>query len=264
SAAAAPQQSPSQPSSDRTAARPSLDTEEPVIDEEEAELASELSALRKKRLIDEIRRLQEEEGQPARQRARQSPPSSIPSAALGRGLPALIFKGQDWNEVQTFLFQLAGRFQIFGITDDLQRVLYASSCLQGIVHRRWVIYVGNQGGMEGITWGAMEDWLRASVSADEDTRAFQAIGRMLAMRQQPNQTYQQFIDRWEEVESECPDPLPERTRVVWVVHRLLPELQHSVMAAGVPKTRAELDGRARRAEVFRNPRASRPAEQPPS
>ncbi|KAF6794600.1 hypothetical protein CMUS01_15998, partial [Colletotrichum musicola] len=185
-----------------------------------------------------------------------SPPLPGPkrhrSDAVAKSLGPIRFKGGNWTDVSDFLFKLKGRFtlQKDDFDTDEAKVLYAGGCLEGTASRRWMNHVANNynNDVALVSWATMEQWLRNSV-ADADTRAFSALVELDEKRQKSGQTYQQFIDQYEAIEAECPDRQPERTRVVNVVSRLLPELRKAVMAHGLPASRQELDNMAKRAEA---------------
>ncbi|KAF6835535.1 hypothetical protein CPLU01_04211 [Colletotrichum plurivorum] len=202
-----------------------------------------------------------------------TPPQPEPKRQKGdawmKQLAPIRFKGGNWTDVSDFLFKLQGRFSLSkdDFDTDQTKVLYAGGCLEGIASRRWMNHVANNynNDVDRVTWAAMERWLRNSV-ADADTRAYSALIELNEKRQKPGQSYQQFIDQYEAIEAECPDRQPERTRVINVVSRLLPELQNKVMANGLPASREELDNVAKRAEATQKiqNRETRLSTQPPS
>ncbi|KDN67112.1 putative zinc knuckle domain-containing protein [Colletotrichum sublineola] len=236
-----------------------IDLEGMTEDELKTMLDEEAAKARKRKMIDQIMALRngapledvvESHGGTA---TPQPEPKRPRTDALIKQLAPIRYKGGNWNDLQDFLFKLEGRFNIAKdeFATDENKVWFAGASLEGNPARKWRNHVTlHYGGKIGdVSWAAMEAWLKNSV-ADDNTRAFSAAVELDEIKQKPGQSYQQFIDKYETVEAECPDPLPERQRVVHVLNRLLPDLRSYILARGLPATRQELDNAAKRAETL--------------
>lgn len=166
-------------------------------------------------------------------------------------LTNLRYKGGSYASLQNFLFELESRFLTFSgdLESDGDRIVYAGSSLEGHLKTRWTNYVRIQhhGDLSSVTWEEMKNWLGDSVS-DADTRSLEAVGRLRRLNQKEDQTFTQFLDVYEEVESELAYEVPEKYRVCSMIDALRPDLRRQIVSMGIPGSRQELITSARRAE----------------
>ncbi len=241
------------PSSPPPPASPPPRTEEQELDERLAALEATARLQRKRRRIEALER-GEDPDEPADSERRSASPRRHKSDAWSKlQLPALRYKGQSWGELNSFLHKLEGRFELHreDLRTDIQRVVYASSALEGPIEKRWTSLVqttyGGQVGM--VSWEDMKSWLRNGIS-DESTRTLEAASKLVELRQREDQKFNSFLDIYEATETELPYTLPEMHRAVSLLNQLRPTLRTQIINQGVPKNREELISSARRAEAM--------------
>ncbi|KAH7132818.1 hypothetical protein EDB81DRAFT_887941 [Dactylonectria macrodidyma] len=167
-------------------------------------------------------------------------------------LPNPRYTGKSWTELQIYLTDLKARFlmQPASFCYDHQKVLFASSCFEGFVKRRWTNFVTNGGGvhLDQITWPEFNIWIRGTV-LDAPTRCLETSAKLARCFMKPEQSFRNFVDYYESVEAELPDPLPDSFRVCTVIHRLTPELRTQLVSRNIPTTWTELINNGTQAEA---------------
>jgi hypothetical protein len=171
-------------------------------------------------------------------------------------LQPLRFRGGSYASLQNFLFELESRFLTYNedIHDDSERVVYAGSSLDGPIKTRWTKHVSLQykGDLGTISWAEMKQWLEESVS-DADTRCLETVSKLRRINQREDQSFTQFLDAYEEIESELSLELAPKFRACSVIDALRPDLKKQILSTGIPTTRAELVTAGRRGEsLLRN------------
>jgi hypothetical protein len=165
----------------------------------------------------------------------------------------LKYTGSSYADLQNFLFELQTRFVNYA--DDFQldseRVIYAMSALPKTTKTRWRTYVQSsyQGDIAAVPWLEMTKWLEQDVT-DGPTRAFNAVKQLSRMHQREGQTFNNFLDAYEAVESELSYELPAIHRVCCLLNALRPELERQIISSGIPVDRQALVSAARRAEYL--------------
>lgn len=166
------------------------------------------------------------------------------SEAWGRlQLPTLKYRGKNWSELQTFLTGLQSHFaaqpEIF--EEDIRKVVYATSCFDADMPRRWTNYlqVERGGVIQAVTWPELREWMQSGIS-DGPTRCLEATSKLSSIAQGPYQRFQHFLDYFEQIEGELPEPLPDSFRICYLIQRLRPAVRTQVLSNGVPATWQEL------------------------
>jgi hypothetical protein len=169
-------------------------------------------------------------------------------------LPTLRYKGQTQAELNTFLFGLEARFTIAQkeFKTGAAKVIYASSCLDGPILRRWTHYATNERGgkLEEITWEDFQQLLRKHV-ADEDLRRLTFIRKMKNLQQSEHVKVESFIEEYERAEAEDPDTLPEVRRASDLLACLAPSIRQEILRGAAPRTRQDVISEAKRIELWR-------------
>ncbi|KAI1439338.1 hypothetical protein F5Y02DRAFT_131181 [Annulohypoxylon stygium] len=207
----------------------------------------------------------EEESEPParRRRARSGSPGRQKLT-----VPTIKFKGEKEDngpDLDLFLGGLRVRFAMNHIRSDLDKILFATSCLEGKAHRRWMSYLtATKKELEDAKWEEMVSWLW-NMSGDEDYRALDAQTALLNLRQGPNESFSAFLERFEVVEASDPEVHSDRANVLAVLVRLTPELRAECIRGSIPKTRGELETRARSYETVKREanKVGRPTWDPP-
>lgn len=165
----------------------------------------------------------------------------------------LKYTGSSYADLQNFLFELQTRFVNYA--DDFQldseRVIYAMSALPKTTKTRWRTHVQStyHGDIEAVPWKGMTNWLEQDVT-DGPTRAFNAVKQLSRMHQREGQSFNNFLDAYEAVESELSYELPAIHRVCCLLNALRPELERQIISSGIPVDRQALVSAARRAEYL--------------
>ncbi|KAI6777888.1 uncharacterized protein J7T54_000026 [Emericellopsis cladophorae] len=172
-------------------------------------------------------------------------------------MPTPQYHGNNWSELQFFLVDLKGIFMASSdqFAEDSMRVLYASCCLKGSIKRRWTAYAQQQGG-EYFTWPMVEQWLKDQ-RPDAATRCFDAHKRLASCLMHQQQKGQLFLDAWEVIEAEVPNPGPEENRVCQALLNVTQQYQDWVVGNGVPTTWEQLRDEALNMDNLEAPRQSR-------
>lgn len=154
-------------------------------------------------------------------------------------LPLPAYTGKNWLELQAYLTDLESHFitQQEAFREDSQRVLYASTCLKGEMKRRWTSYVQatRQGDLQSITWNEYRNWLINSIN-DGPTRCLEATAKLARLEQRPRQKFRHFLDIYEAIEGELPEPLPETFRICTFIQKLVPPMKKQILSHGLPAT----------------------------
>jgi hypothetical protein len=209
--------------------------------------------------------LEFDEPEPQRARCNDSPSHRGRREGLSlMKLQPLKYRGGTYASLQNFLFELEARFLRYreGLDSDSDRIIYAGSSLEGPIKTRWTNYVKIQhnGILSTVSWDEMKNWLEDSVS-DADTRSLESVSRLRRLNQREDQSFSQFLDYYEAIESELPYELPAKYRVCTMLDALRPDLKKQIVSMGIPAGRQELISAARRAESLlrngQNPQYSR-------
>jgi hypothetical protein len=169
----------------------------------------------------------------------------------GLKLPYLKFKGGSYQALNTFFFDLKTRFITLNedIRTDQDRIVYASAALEGSIKTRWTSYVTLhfQGDIANLTWPAMEQWLKDSIS-DSATRSLEAVSKLRRLEQKEGQTFALFLEQYENIEGELGYELPAMYQVSSLLDALRPDLRRQIVSMGIPEDRQGLIASAQRAE----------------
>lgn len=171
-------------------------------------------------------------------------------------LPPLKYKGSSYAEMQNFTFDLENRFLMFSddFKNDTDRVIYATNSMIDTQKTRWRTHVGihYHHNLSLVTWDGMKDWLREGIS-DDDTRSLEAVMRLHTFFQQPNDSFNTFLDKYEHIENEMPFELPPKYLAISLLRAMNPDLRKQVVSMGVPEDRQAVISAARRSEsLLRN------------
>ena len=135
--------------------------------------------------------------------------------------------------------------------DDNNKVAYAVSSLAGTQKTRWRTYVmiHHLNDMASIMWSEMKKWLNDGL-VDDATRSLEAVTKLRRLQQKDDQSFNQFFDHYEIVESELPYDLLALYRVCSLLDALKPSLCTQIVSIGIPEGRQEFLVATRRAEVL--------------
>ncbi|KAI2618126.1 hypothetical protein GGR54DRAFT_185578 [Hypoxylon sp. NC1633] len=168
--------------------------------------ARETHRLRRKR--DYVRALREGRNPgPNPDLADDQSPTRDPKRARNEGsavkmtLPDLKYKEGTGMELTLFLVNLKGRFGVYPASyrTDAERLLYATSCFEPAVHRRWGQYIAaDKGGGDllNATWKDLEDWLKSGVGG-ESHRAVTSHTDLAAIQQGDNESVASYWEHYE-------------------------------------------------------------------
>lgn len=177
-------------------------------------------------------------------------------------LPPLKFRGGNYAETQNFVFDLENRFRMFAddFKTDSQRIVYVASSLLGPIKTRWrnFLTLNHQADPDNVTWDEAKRWLSERVT-DGVTRSYNAVTKLRSTYQREDQSFDQFLDAYEAIESELSFEVPDICRVCWLLSALKPDMRKQVLSMGIPGDYLALHAAARRAESLIQGGSTQPA-----
>lgn len=168
-------------------------------------------------------------------------------------LSNLKYKGKSRHELSTFLVNLKSRFHLAApdMEDETSRVIYASTCFEEPARSRWTnfLMVQHKGDASTVTWNEFDNWLRSNVS-DQTTSSLSSAIELAAIRQRDQESFGDFLERYEKIETEDPDPIPDRSQAMRLLARLNDKLREKISQGVIPDTRMDLIAAAQKAELL--------------
>jgi hypothetical protein len=168
-------------------------------------------------------------------------------------LPTPEFKGKNWMELQTYITDLEGHFQLDQerFQDEACKVQYASSCLKGEMKPRWTIYFGQECGrsFKYLTYAEYITWCENNI-VEGSTRALDAMAQLDELYQKEGEGFLSFLLRFDTTLSEIPGRLPDVFKIPWVVHKCNLWTRRNLISLGIPATWQELRSAGVRAEAM--------------
>ncbi|KAI2626540.1 hypothetical protein GGR54DRAFT_653384 [Hypoxylon sp. NC1633] len=122
-------------------------------------------------------------------------------------IEGLTYKGGSYQDLQEFLSQLELQFCINGeeYEQDADKVALAVLSLKEPMASRFNDHLKlYPEGLEGITWKGMKRWLQDGVGG-EGARRMIVAQKMVSLHQGPNQTFETFYSRYNQLHGEEPD-----------------------------------------------------------
>ncbi|KAI2608032.1 hypothetical protein GGR54DRAFT_619160 [Hypoxylon sp. NC1633] len=156
-----------------------------------------------------------------------------------------LYEGKRYGELFHFLFDLQVRFSLLEkmYESDSEKVMYATFRLKGEVGQRWSQYVLTKEerikqGIPAVTFEEMKQWLEADIKGNVDmmVRAYQTMDNL---RQGPDETFEAFLQKFEQAAIDIPDELPEKLRVARLLAKLTPNFREKFYER-IPQTFEEL------------------------